>query len=75
VRSHVRDTISQLLARGNCAVPACAGGVGFLTNLRRQAFPPRAQPGAEVQVQLYDGTHSWPAEADHWIVDFFRGRR
>jgi poly(3-hydroxybutyrate) depolymerase len=70
--SQARDTIVQLLSRNNCGPPLCGSDGNFMSSFERQTFTPSTGRGAEVQIQLYDGTHAWPYDADGWIVEFFK---
>lgn len=65
--SRSRRTLNELLRRNACASP-----IGYYWQDSYREFTPMSEFGAKVIWRLYDEDHSWPPEANNWIIDFFR---
>jgi len=69
--SYCQNTILQLCQKNGSTLPNCANN-NFMDNLERQKFAASDPNNTETQFQLYDGDHSWPTEANGWVVDYFK---
>ena len=67
--SYFQNAVLQLCIKNNSEMPDC-DSKNFMTTFSRQTFP-ALQGGAETQVQVHMGNHSWPSEANTWIAEFF----
>lgn len=63
-----RSTLRQVMIRNRCEEPSDP----YWADLDRRVFEPVDPSGAELHWQLYEGGHSWPSEANGWVVEFFR---
>lgn len=64
-----RSTLTQLLIRNRCPLP----GKGLTHPVELMSFScvPHGE-GAPVKWKLHNGSHSWPEEANEWVIDFFK---
>lgn len=74
--SRFRKTVDELLIRNMCTIPSCDNLRGdYIKTYTKQTFLPTSNLGAETQVWLYGGGHSWddfPTDASQVVIDFFK---
>lgn len=67
---YFQNTILQLIIKNNSLMSEPCSVHNFMTDTKRQIFKAKSG-GAETQVQLYIGDHSWPVQATTWMAEYF----
>ena len=67
--SYFQNSVLQLCIKNKSEMPNCANS-NFMTTFTRQIFPAK-QGGAETQVQVYKGDHSWKPKVTDWMASYF----
>ena len=67
--SYFQNSVLQLCKKNNSETPDCANN-NFMTTFSRQIFPAKAD-GVDTHIQVYNGNHSWPADASDWVAEYF----
>ena len=76
--SRFRNTVDELLIRNRCTIPSCEPDdrSPYIKTMEKQIFEPTSADGAETQIWLYGGGHSWedfPGDAaNQTVVDYFK---
>ena len=67
--SYFQNSVYQLSIKNRSESPDCTNH-NFMTDYSRQIFKAE-NGGVDTHIQLYAGTHSWPADANTYVAEFF----
>ncbi len=71
--SYFQNSVYQLTRKNSSLDPNCVSQASFMSNFSMQVYAPMGSQGVPTNVRPYQGGHSWPAAADAWVVDYFKG--
>ena len=70
--SYFRISIDQLARKNGSAPALCDNNASYMAQFTEQELPSAGGSGVATRIRPYPDDHSWPAEANTWVVDYFK---
>ena len=70
--SYFQNSAYQIARKNSSVNPGCSADANFMSNYSTQLYPGVGPDSAETRLRLYADDHSWPNDANAWVIDYFK---